>query len=117
MKNQDFTFKMYKKSKIYRSKRLEKIIQKEISLLTELSHENIAKLFEIIECRKYLILVLDISEGMTMKKALSMQKKQRFAEEDAKKIFRDIVEGVNYLHENNIAHRNLKLDNIIVGEN
>jgi len=41
---------------------------------------------------------------------------KKLPERKAKKIFKQIVEGVNYLHKLNIIHRDIKLENIIVSD-
>lgn len=42
-----------------------------------------------------------------------LKRERTFKEEDAWRIFRNILEGVNYLHKMNIVHRDLKPENIM----
>jgi len=61
-----------------------------------------------------LILVLEKSSGTSSEFALLIQKYRRFTASFAKEIFKDVVEGVNYLHQRNIIHRDLKLENLLL---
>lgn len=36
------------------------------------------------------------------------------AEIDAKHVIKEVVEGLNYLHKQNVMHRDIKLDNVLV---
>ena len=42
---------------------------------------------------------------------------RRIPENDVRFIFRQIVDGVNYLHNNNFVHRDIKLENILIDKN
>jgi serine/threonine protein kinase len=39
--------------------------------------------------------------------------RERFSEELARFYFREILNGLSYLHQNGVAHRDLKLENLL----
>ena len=41
---------------------------------------------------------------------------RRFEEDEAKSLFRQIVEAIDYLHRKSVAHRDIKLENILLDE-
>ena len=57
-------------------------------------------------------MVMDYCEGPTLKQFVKLNSKLN--EKQAKAIFKCIVEAVSYCHENRVAHRDIKLENIIV---
>ena len=109
--------KKFDKHFVIQDEFLQKCLSSEIEILSLIEHKNVISLEDVLQDINSLFVVCKKYQGIPLNQAICMQKKQRFAEEDAKKIFRDIVEGVNYLHENNIAHRDLKLDNILIDDN
>lgn len=49
--------------------------------------------------------------------AVEIMSKGKLSEERAKRIFVQVVEAVQFIHSQNIAHRDIKLDNLLVGNN
>ncbi len=82
----------------------------EMKILREIDHEYIMKLETIYETSENIILVLEYMGGGTLLKHII--KKKKFPEKDSAIIIRKILEAVSYLHRLNIAHRDLKLENI-----
>ena len=48
---------------------------------------------------------------------LKSKQTRRLEEWDAKRIFKQIVEGINYCHQRCITHRDIKLENLLLDEN
>jgi len=67
--------KKYKKDEIIVDTFMKRSLTSEVEIVSNIDHHTIAKFIEIVQDETHLCLVFEKCEGMTMKKALSMQKK------------------------------------------
>ncbi|KAJ6253176.1 serine/threonine-protein kinase fhke-related [Anaeramoeba flamelloides] len=87
-------------------------LKQEILILTSLNHPNIIQVEEIFETEDYLIFCMELIEGGNLKEFL--EKLEQIDEETVKSLFHQIIKAVNYLHQEGIVHRDLKLENVLV---
>ncbi|CAH1099200.1 unnamed protein product [Psylliodes chrysocephalus] len=87
-------------------------VKLEISALKSLSHENICKLYEVIEIETHIFLVMEYCSGGELFDHIV--EKNRLTESESRMFFRQIVSAVAYLHTLGYAHRDLKPENILL---
>ncbi|KAK9721796.1 Serine/threonine-protein kinase [Basidiobolus ranarum] len=88
-------------------------IIREASIMSLLVHPNIAKLKEIMVHPNHYYLFLEyISGGQLLDYIISHGKLQ---EKNARKFARQICSALDYCHKNSIVHRDLKIENILIG--
>lgn len=88
-------------------------IENEINILRSLDHENIVKLKEVYENKTFIHLVLEELKGGDLLQRVVDKKKEPLKEDESKHIIKQLADAVHYIHERNIMHRDLKLDNIL----
>lgn len=89
-----------------------KSMQTEIEILKRLRHQNIVSLYEIFESPRCVWLVLELVKGNGLRGVLMTTK--HYSEEIASRVLKQILEGVHYLHNQGVIHRDLKLDNLLL---
>lgn len=73
-------------------------------------------LYEVIDTRTNVNLIMELCSGKSLYHHIKKKSGTKMEEGDLRKIFRQLVDAVAYLHSHNIAHRDLKLDNILIDE-
>ena len=87
----------------------------ETNLMKKLNHPNITKILELFEDKEYILIIMEYINGGNL---LSFVKKHRkVSEKTAKLLFKQIILGIKYIQEQNIVHRDIKLENILIGLN
>jgi serine/threonine protein kinase len=94
-----------------------KYFDNEINLLSHLNHPNIVKLEDIKKTGQHYYIVMEYINGGglsdCLKKYMAKYKKA-FPEEYVQHLMSQIIDGLYYIHQQKIIHRDLKLDNIMV---
>ena len=91
------------------------IIQNEISVLKSVDHPNLVKLIDIVPSQEYTHLILEYCEGINLYEFAWEKGRAGVSEDLAKRVFRQLLDALEYLHGCNICHRDLKLDNVMIG--
>jgi serine/threonine protein kinase len=87
-------------------------VTREISILGDLSHDNIVRFHEVIHANDFIFLVTENCSGGDI---LAWITDGRTADKQTlKRLFHDVLIGLQYLHRRGIAHNDIKPDNIIV---
>jgi MAP/microtubule affinity-regulating kinase len=107
--------KIYKKYKLLDPNR-RKSVKREIKLMEKMKHPNIIRLYEVIDTSKYVILVMEYVGGGSLHGYLKSMPNRRLEEPEAKRVFRQLLEGIKYCHSRCITHRDIKLENILLDE-
>ncbi|CAH8861922.1 unnamed protein product [Trichobilharzia szidati] len=86
--------------------------KRNIGQLLKLDHKNLVRLKEVFETPNSLYLVIELADGGEL-----FQRLTKFPVYNEKTIlvyFRQMINGIKYLHEYGIIHRNLKPENILL---
>mgnify|MGYP002862027759 CR=1 FL=1 len=111
--NEKIAIKILEKNKINNSRDYNRI-NREINIVKKISHINIVQVFEIKEdLDKYYILMEYCEKGELFDLILS---KKKLSEDEAAYYFYQLVNGLEYIHMNNIIHRDIKPENLVLDE-
>ncbi|PHH51811.1 Serine/threonine-protein kinase KIN4 [Ceratocystis fimbriata CBS 114723] len=90
-------------------------IHREVNILRGLQHNNIVRLYDMISDDSRIGIVLEYASGGEL---FDYILRHRYLKDNnAKRLFAQLVSGVGYLHKKGIVHRDLKLENLLLDRN
>lgn len=99
--------------KIISKKQNKHFTEREVDIMSTLHHENIIQIHEVVETSSDICIVMELAEnGDLLDKVMNTG----LSTEEVKKAFSELVSAVKYCHEQNIVHRDLKLENILISK-
>lgn len=87
---------------------------REIATMKRLNHPNVLRLREVLDGPEHLFLILELVTGGDLCEAVKRAPEGRLTEATARVYFQQLIAGLNHCHQNGIAHRDLKLENIML---
>ncbi|KAJ3304524.1 Map microtubule affinity-regulating kinase [Kappamyces sp. JEL0829] len=92
-----------------------KNMYREAQILRILDHPNIIKLFEVMETKKSLFLILEYASGGEFLEYIISH--GRLDESEAKSYTKQLISALEHSHSHNIVHRDLKAENFLLDAN
>lgn len=104
--------KIIKKSKFEEEGLDLELLSNEVNILLKLDHPNIIRIYEVYDDQKYLYFVMELMDGKSLFDCMFEEAYQN-NEKKVREFFFQIMKGLQYLHRNGIAHRDIKPQNIM----
>ncbi|XP_046142830.1 calcium/calmodulin-dependent protein kinase type 1 isoform X5 [Osmia bicornis bicornis] len=86
-------------------------LENEIRVLRRLTHPNIVQLLETFEDKHKVYLVMELVTGGELFDRIV--EKGSYTEKDASGLIRQVLEAVDYMHDQGVVHRDLKPENLL----
>ena len=93
---------------------IQKAIKIELDLLEKINHPNIVKYYGHFFKSHHLYIILEYCSGGSISKIVKIIQRN---EDIIRQYIYQILLGLEYLHANNIIHRDIKCANILIGKN
>ena len=92
-------------------------LAREIEIMRSFDHPNVIRLLDVVQHPDYTYIVMEYVPGQTLDDFVFDSRDGWLPESAAKFIFRQLAAAVEYIQMNNIVHRDLKMENVLVGHN
>ena len=106
--------KSFNKNNILSENAKKKILY-ETNLMRSLFHPSVTKILETFESEKYMLIIMEYISGGNLQNFV--KKRRKLCEKTSKILFRQIIQGIKYIHSKGIVHRDIKLENILLDLN
>ncbi|XP_063133051.1 sperm motility kinase X-like [Rattus norvegicus] len=94
------------------TKKCSSVMSREVDILKSLGHPHIIKVVEVVQTREATHLVMEhASQGDLLDRIRECGYLKSW---EARRMFRQILEAVQFCHDNNIVHRDIKANNILI---
>ena len=96
---------------LYKDSKLLNDIKREVEMMKKLNHEHLVTLYEAYECAGSYGMVMDyIAGGELFERIIE---KEYLEEKEAVQYLRQLIEGLQHMHNKNIVHLDIKPENIL----
>lgn len=87
------------------------MLENEVGVMQGLNYPGVVLLREVIETKKHLCIVMDLLRGGELFDRIVSRSK--YSENDAKKVARELLQTIRYIHSHQVVHRDLKPENLV----
>ena len=90
-------------------------VRQEINILKSVKHKHIVQLYDVLQTPRHIFIIMEYCEGKDLLDYILT--KSKLSEEESLKYFHQLINALFYLHSQNIAHRDIKIDNMLLDRN
>eukprot|EP01066_Platyproteum_vivax_P020787 Platyproteum_vivax@DN8721_c0_g1_i1.p1 len=87
-------------------------IESEVKVLQSLQHPNVVQFYDFFDTPTHMYMVTELMEGGDLLQHILDH--GVFSEETTQRIFKEVLEGLGYMHNQGVVHRDLKPENILL---
>ncbi|XP_002738751.1 testis-specific serine/threonine-protein kinase 2-like [Saccoglossus kowalevskii] len=92
-----------------------KFLPRELEIVKDISHKNIIQVFDVMDLGDRVYITMEIAGHGDLLDYIKLR--GAIKEETANQMFLELCDGIEYCHEKNIVHRDLKCENILLDVN
>lgn len=89
-------------------------LDRELKLLKDVDHTNIVRLFSVYDLPDRIYFVMELCTGGHLGNLIARQSEKYLDEDWAMRLCRQLISAVAHIHSRGIAHRDIKLQNILM---
>ena len=93
-----------------------KNLQREASIMSRLNHPHVVALYEVCSSKDFFCLALEFFPGGNLCDLVQDNPNGKLEKEQSRIYFKQLVEGMDYIHSKGIIHRDIKLENILLNK-
>ncbi|CAK68809.1 unnamed protein product (macronuclear) [Paramecium tetraurelia] len=107
----NMAIKVFSKQVAYAEEQGKKAILNELQIMRQLNHTHIMQMYEVYETQNSLYVGLELLEGGSLYDLI--KEKTLLSTSQIQQIMVGVLQGLHHMHQKDIMHRDLKLENIL----